>query len=64
MMKLTGTIKVSCLLLTTYTDKFGQNRVYGLKISPLLPAPYSPAVLVENETALLPKGDLKKLHTA
>ncbi len=52
MVKLTGTTKVSCLLSTTYTDKFCQNRVYRLKNSPLLPAPCSPAVLAENETAL------------
>ena len=56
MMKLTGTIKVPCLLPTTYTDKFRQNRVYIAKNSTLLPAPCSSAVLVKNETALPSKG--------
>jgi hypothetical protein len=50
--KLTETIKVSCWLPTTYIDKFRQNRVYMTKNSPLLPAPCSPAVLTQNETAL------------
>ena len=57
MVKLTGTIKVSCLLPTTYTNKFHQNRLYLAKILSLLPAPCSPAILADNETALpLPRG--------
>ena len=39
MVKLTGTIKVSCLLPTTYTNKFHQNRLYLAKTLSLLPAP-------------------------
>jgi hypothetical protein len=56
-LKIPGKHKSFVELPIRYIEKLGQNRKYLGKKAPLLPSPCSHAVLAQNETALLERGE-------